>query len=93
MIWLQLQGGSAADQRAVYQPFNAVVLSIAVLTMGAAGQIASGVWVLALACLPVTLAAAAVGARLASRAKERQFRRVVQGLLLASGLALLVQLV
>ncbi len=93
VIWLQLQGGSAADQRAVYQPFNAVVLSIAMLTMGAAGQIAAGVWVLALTCLPVTLVAAAVGARLASRAKERHFRRVVQGLLLASGLVLLVQLV
>ncbi len=93
VIWLQLQGGSVAEQRAVYQPFNASVLSIATLAMAAAGQIATGVWMLALACLPVTLAAATAGARMASRAGQRYFRRIVQGLLLTSGLVLLVQLI
>src|SRR3546814_7469951 len=29
LIWLQLRGGPSAEQRAVYQPFNLIVLAIA----------------------------------------------------------------
>src|SRR3546814_3544223 len=39
LIWLQLRGGPSAEQRAVYQPFNLIVLAIAGAGMAVAGRV------------------------------------------------------
>lgn len=91
IVWLQLRGGPAADQRAVYQPFNLVVLAMAAAAMALAGRIDREVLTIAAACVPLSLAGAWLGVRSWRRASEALFRRVVLGLLLASGVALVAQ--
>jgi uncharacterized membrane protein YfcA len=93
LIWLQLRGGSSGEQRAIYQPFNLVVLAAASVAMGFAGQIDRAVALVAAACLPVTLLAAALGARLYTRVSAETFRAVILLLLLGSGLVLIGQIV
>ena len=91
IVWLQLRGGPSVDQRAVYQPFNLVILALAALSMGAAGHIDAAVLTVAAACVPLSLGGAWLGVRLYRRTSEALFRRIVLGLLMASGLALLAQ--
>lgn len=93
IIWLQLRGGPAADQRAVYQPFNLVILSVSALAMGVAGRIDLTVLTVLAACVPLSLTGAALGVRTYHRVSDALFKRVVLSLLLASGLGLLAQAV
>lgn len=91
VMWLQLRGGPAGEQRAAYQPFNLVILALASLGMAAAGQMDSQLLPVAALCLPVTLAGAWLGAKAYSRVSEDIFRRTVLALLFASGLILIAQ--
>lgn len=91
LVWLQLQGGSTDRQRAIYQPFNLVVLALASVWMLVGGQLNASVLGLALVCLPVSLLGAAIGARLYRAVAENAFRRIVLVLLLISGASLVVQ--
>ena len=91
VMWLQLRGGSRQQQRALYQPFNMVVLALASLGMAVSGQITADVaWISAL-CLPATLIGAWTGARVYGGVSEQTFQRVVLSLLLVSGLILVAQ--
>ncbi len=92
LIWLQLRGGPSDRQRATYQPFNLIVLSTAALVMAASGQLDLAVLAVAAICLPVTLAGAWIGARVYVGVSETAFRRTVLVLLLASGTALIIQM-
>ena len=91
LIWLQLRGGPSDGQRAIYQPFNLIVLSLAGVVMALGGQITRPVLLAAGLCLPVTLVGAWIGARLYTGVSQETFRRVVLVLLLLSGVTLLVQ--
>jgi len=91
VMWLQLRGGSADSQRAIYQPFNLIVLALASAGMALDGQITTEVWWIALFCLPATLVGAWIGARLYGAVSPRTFQRLVLVLLLASGGILLAQ--
>jgi uncharacterized membrane protein YfcA len=91
LIWLQLKGGASDMQRAIYQPFNLVILSAAGVVMLIAGQITPEILIIAMLCLPATITGAFIGARMYKRVSERWFRVVVLTLLLASGLMLIVQ--
>lgn len=93
LIWLQIRGGSSNEQRAVYQPFNLIVLALAGAAMAVSGQVGKPVAMVALFCLPATLAGAWIGVRSYRSAGEATFRRVVLVLLLASGLTLVGQMV
>ena len=93
LIWLQMRGGSTDMQRAVYQPFNLIVLTLAGIGMIVSGQAGGDVATLALACLPATLAGTWIGLRLYRGAGEATFQRVVLVLLLLSGLVLVAQMV
>lgn len=91
VMWIQLRGGSSQQQRAMYQPFNMVVLALASLGMAISGQVtADVVWVSAL-CLPTTLIGAWIGARVYVGVSERSFQRIVLCLLLLSGAILIAQ--
>ncbi|MYE59789.1 MAG: TSUP family transporter, partial [Alphaproteobacteria bacterium] len=89
VIWLRLRGGSADAQRAVYQPFNLVVLALAAAAMAVSGAMDLAALTAAAICLPVALAAAWTGARLYRRIDAALFHRIVTGLLCLSGLVLI----
>ncbi len=91
VMWLQLRGGPTDSQRAIYQPFNLIVLALASGGMAIDGQIDGQVMWIALFCLPVTLAGAWVGAQLYGAVSVRTFQRLVLVLLLASGGILIAQ--
>ena len=89
LIWLQLRGGTADEQRATYQPFNLLVLSTAAAAMALAGRVDGAVLTMVAVCLPGTLAGAWLGARSYRLVDEATFRLVVLGLLLVSGTVLI----
>lgn len=91
VMWLQLRGGSTDSQRAIYQPFNLIVLSLASAGMAVGGQITAPVLWVTLFSLPATLAGAWIGARLYGAVSARTFQRLVLLLLLASGGILIAQ--
>ncbi len=91
LIWLQLRGGPSLAQRAVYQPFNFVILAMAAAGMTLAGQVDDVVLGSFLFAVPATVIGAWSGARLYHRTSEAVFRKVVQGLLLLSGSMLVIQ--
>jgi uncharacterized membrane protein YfcA len=91
LIWLQLRGASSDGMRAIYQPFNLVVLVLASLGMAISGQITAGVLWVAVICLPATLIGAWIGARVYGGVSPQTFRRVVLCLLLFSGGILIAQ--
>lgn len=91
VMWLQLRGGSTDSQRAIYQPFNLIVLTLASAGMAAGGQITVPVLWIALFSLPATLGGAWIGARLYGAVSPRTFQRLVLLLLLGSGAILVAQ--
>ena len=91
LIWLQLRGGKPDSQRAIYQPFNLIVLTLAGFGMAVSGQITMPTLWISFLCLPATLAGAWIGARLYVGVSARTFQRVVLCLLLTSGAILLGQ--
>lgn len=91
LIWLQLQGGPSDSQRAVYQPYNMVVLGLAGIGMAISGQLDGDALFVAGLCLPATLLGAWIGARLYTGVSVETFRRVVLVLLLVSGSILVGQ--
>lgn len=93
VIWLQLRGGSSDQQRATYQPFNLIVLSLASAGMAVTGQIDQSILFVAGLCLPVTLVGAWLGTRMYLGVSEATFRRVILILLLGSGSILIGQTV
>lgn len=91
LIWCQLRGLPKAVQRGIYQPYNMIVLATAVVLHGLNGRIDETVGTAFLIAMPATLVGSALGIYLYSRIDDTQFKRIVLGLLLFSGLVLLVR--
>ncbi len=91
LVWLQLRGGPSARQRAVYQPFNFIVLVVACIAMAIAGRFDAEVVTVCLLCLPATVIGTVIGTRAYLGIGERTFQRIVLALLLGSGTALVAQ--
>src|SRR5690606_11475970 len=91
LIWLQLQGGSPDSQRATYQPFNLVVLSLAAVAMLVAGRFDASLATIVAFCVPITLAGARLGVAAYRRVGARGFERIILVLLLVSGAILVAQ--
>jgi uncharacterized protein len=86
-----MPSGESTNQRATYQPFNLIVLTLASVGMGISGQITTGVLWIAVLSLPVTLIGAWIGARTYAVVSPQIFQRVVLSLLLVSGCILIGQ--
>ena len=86
-IWCGMRGWSKEQQRAVYQPYILAMQLEALLCLSARSPAALSMETLALYA-PVALAAAVIGLAIFRRLTTRQFARVVNALLIASGLAL-----
>jgi len=90
-IWCTLRGWPRDEQRTVFQPIGVGVFVITGISLGGTGLIDTETSRLFLIGLPVLLAGTWVGLRLYSRLDEAGFRKVVLGLLLISGLALIMR--
>jgi uncharacterized protein len=89
IIWCQLRGWTKDQQRAVFQPVGAATFAMSAAWLGGQGSISREViWLFAVG-LPVLLAGSWLGLRLYGRLDEAQFRKVVQILLLGSGVLML----
>ena len=89
-IWCGLKGWTKDEQRSVFQGFNLSILSLSLVSQALGGVVTGEVLLLGLVCLPATLLGAWLGHRTYGRIDDRQFRRLVLWLLLASGAALTV---
>ncbi|MCG8595561.1 MAG: sulfite exporter TauE/SafE family protein [Kiloniellales bacterium] len=89
-IWCSLKGWSKDEQRSVFQGFNLSILSLALISQALGGVVTREVLLLGLVCLPATSLGAWLGRCSYDRIDDRQFRRLVLWLLLASGAALTV---
>ncbi|MCY4311491.1 MAG: TSUP family transporter, partial [Rhodospirillaceae bacterium] len=91
VIWSQFRGWSPAVARSIYQPFNTVILSVAMGVQMAAGFFTTEVWRLVLYTAPVTLIGVLIGVAVFRRVGASTFRLVVLWFLMASGIGLLIQ--
>jgi uncharacterized membrane protein YfcA len=90
-IWCTLRGWPRDEQRTVFQPIGVGVFVITGIWLGGTGLVDAETIRLFVIGLPVLLAGTWVGLRLYSRLDEAGFRKVVLGLLLVSGLALVMR--
>lgn len=91
-IWCGLKGWSKERQRGVYQPFILVVqlAALAVLAWGVVpSRMPASVDVASLAYLPAMLLGTFLGLGLFHRLSDRQFGKLINVFLIASGIALL----
>ena len=89
-IWAQLRGGNKHEQRAVNQPFNMSVLTMAFVSAAVAGFLDRTFFIWAAISVPCTLLGARIGLMLYGRINDVQFRRIVLILLGLSGVTLIV---
>lgn len=91
LVWLQLRGFSANEQRERYQPFNLLVLAFAAGAMLLIGKLDQELMFFAAVSTPFTLIGAFVGVRTFKGVSDAGFRRAVLFLLLISGGLIVVQ--
>jgi uncharacterized membrane protein YfcA len=91
-IWASLRGWNKDEQRAVFQPVAVAIFAGCLLWLGGTGSFDRPTLLLFLAGLPALLVGSWLGLRLYGRLDEPAFRRVVLGLLLAAGAALVAPL-
>ncbi len=83
-----LRGWSKDEQRAVYQPFNQIIILLAFAGYATQGLVTAELGRAALYCVPACLAGMALGMAGYKRLDEAQFQRLVLWLLFASGFML-----
>jgi len=89
-IWCTLRGWPRDEQRTVFQPIGVGVFLLTAIWLGGTGLVDAETLRLFLIGLPLLLAGTWAGLRLYARLDEAGFRKVVLGLLLISGLGLVV---
>jgi uncharacterized membrane protein YfcA len=91
-VWCGLRGWPKDAQRAVFQPIGVATFAMSAVVLGFNGAADAETIRLFLVGLPILLAGTWLGLRLYGRIDETQFRKLVLGLLLASGVALILSL-
>ena len=89
-VWCSLRGWSPPEQRAVFQPVGVSVFLMTALLLGGTGTVGHDTIGLFLIGLPALAAGTWAGLKLFGRLDEVGFRRVVLGLVLVSGVSLLL---
>jgi uncharacterized membrane protein YfcA len=90
-IWSTLRGWPRDEQRTVFQPIGVGVFLLTGIWLGGTGLVDAETLRLFVIGLPLLLAGTWAGLRLYARLDEAGFRKVVLGLLLISGLGLVVR--
>jgi uncharacterized protein len=88
-VWTSLRGWAKDERRGALQAFNLAVLSAALVSFAFAGLLTVEVGHVALLAVPATLFGAYLGFQVYLRLDDRRFDRLVQALLIASGVALI----
>lgn len=91
-IWTTMQGLPKDEQRAVFQPSAVLLFIITIVWFSGAGIVPEGTWNLFLMGLPLVLIGTQIGLKLYGHLDEAQFRKLVLGLLLVSGVTLVPSL-
>ena len=89
-LWCTLRGYDKDAQRAIIQNFNLAVLLVTMATYIATGLVTRETMPMLVVVVPAMLIPSVIGARLYIGISEAAFRKIVLGLLTASGVALLV---
>jgi uncharacterized membrane protein YfcA len=89
-LWATLRGWNRDAQRAVFQAFNLSMHGLTMAAYLATGTISAEAARLCLVVAPAMLVPTLVGARLYRRFSDTAFRKIVLGLLAASGAVLVV---
>lgn len=90
VLWCDLRGWGKEIARGVYQPFNIAMHVLSLAGMAVAGLLGAEVWTAFASCLPGILLGTWLGLKLYASVDDRQFRRIVLWLVLASGVVLTV---
>lgn len=85
-----MRGWTKDQQRATYQPYNLIILTLAVAAYASQGFLTREVGVLTLICAPASLIGVQLGLMAYKRVDENGFCKIVLILLLASGISLVV---
>ena len=88
-IWCGMRGWSKDEQRAVFQPTAVATFLMIIIWLGGAGTITTDIVRLLGIGLPAVVAGTWLGWALYGRLDEATFRKVVLGVVLASGAALI----
>jgi len=89
-VWCGLRGWPKATQRGTFQAFLVVMHILAFLSLAFTGLVTAETGMRFLWCLPALVVGALLGLKLYARLDEILFRRVVLGILLLSGVTLLI---
>ncbi len=89
ILWATIRGWDKDERRGIFQTFNSSVLAAALGLQVAAGHVGQPVLTLALVAFPAAILGAFLGARAYHAASDRNFRDIVLGLLVLSGLGLI----
>lgn len=89
ILWASVRGWGKEERRGVFQVFNWTVLLAALCLQVAAGLVKPEVVWLTLLAFPGTILGAWLGARIYHALSDRNFRDLVLGLLLLSGVGLI----
>ena len=89
ILWASVRGWGKEERRGVFQIFNWTILLAALCLQVAAGMVGPEVAWLTLLAFPGTVLGAWLGARIYRALSDRNFRDIVLGLLLLSGVALI----
>jgi uncharacterized membrane protein YfcA len=91
VVWCNLRGWPPAEQRAVFQPVGLITFAMIALWLGGTGKIGPDTIWLFLMGLPALALGTWAGLKSFGHLNEAGFRKVVLGLLLLSGLALIIR--
>jgi len=87
-IWSALHDWQKAEQRAVLQPFNVLILGIVTLVFAWRGLLDQTVWFAVAIALPSSIISAQIGIFVFRRLSESLFRQILIWLILCSGMVL-----
>lgn len=88
-MWCALRPWSKSETRAVLQPYNAIVLGLAMMMFAFKGLYTWDSVRLILIALPVTMLSAQIGIMVFKRLTDDQFRRLIIVMMFVSGVVLL----
>jgi len=91
VVWCNLRGWPPAEQRAVFQPVGVATFVMIALWLGGTGKIGADTAWLFLLGLPALALGTWAGLKSFGHLNEAGFRKIVLGLLLLSGLALIIR--
>lgn len=90
-MWIALRPWPKSEQRAVLQPFNMIILSVAAVLLAVQGAYSKAVLANLLIVLPLSLVSAFIGIIVFKKLEDNQFRRLLIILLLLAGIVLIVR--